>query len=150
MIVANNDDPPAIFMNRLTSCGNYLRVTLIGPSGKNQDAVGARVRTLVPLGGQERKLTRWVEVGSGYCSQSDMRLHFGLGPADRIQRIDVDWPDGTTEEFTGQKIVGIRNCEIRIKQGTGQIERMSETGANEIATRSLDKSLDARRFEASQ
>jgi len=134
MIVANNYDPPAIFLNRLKSAGNYLRVQLVGDNGQNPDAVGARVRVSLDEDGTQRKLTRWVEIGSGYCSQSDMRLHFGLGNADRIQSIEVDWPDGTSAEFTGETIAGICNEEIRINQGTGKIEQFKRGSVKDTAS----------------
>lgn len=135
LIVANNDDPPAIFLNRLGSVGNWLRVGLTGPEGKNRDALGARVRVAIDDEGQRRKLTRWVKIGSGYASQSDMRLHFGLGQADRIQSLEVIWPDGTSEEFKGQTIDGICNCDIWIKQGTGEVHRLPGPSAGEVAKR---------------
>lgn len=125
MVVANNDDPPTILMNRLQSTGNYLRVSLAGQNGNNLDAVGARVRVAIDGDAGERRLTRWVEIGSGYCSQSDMRLHFGLGKADHIQAIEIDWPDGSRDVFDGDRVAGICNCDIRIVQGSGKIERVS-------------------------
>lgn len=135
LIVANNDDPPGIFLNRLGSTGNWLRLGLTGPAGKNRDALGARVRVAIDDAGRQRKLTRWVEIGSGYASQSDMRLHFGLGKADHIQSLEVVWPDGTSEEFKGEKIDGICNCDIWIEQGTGEIQRFLAPSASETVKR---------------
>jgi hypothetical protein len=59
----------------------------------NSRAIGARVR--VTAG--SRTQMREVRAGSSYLSQSDLRMHFGLGPATSIDRIDVLWPSGKTE-----------------------------------------------------
>jgi hypothetical protein len=55
--------------------------------------------------------TRVVQSGTSYISQNDMRLHFGLGAATRVDSVDVRWPDGTTSKLTNVKanqIVTIR------------------------------------------
>jgi len=124
LIVANNDDPPSIFLNRLGSAGNWLRVGLTGPAAKNRDAIGARVRVTIDHEGQPRKMTRWVECGSGYAAQSDMRLHFGLGTAETLQSLEVLWPDGTLEVYTANKLKGICNGDIWIEQGVDGIQRL--------------------------
>ena len=56
----------------------------------NRDAVGARIR--VEAGG--RLLTRWVEAGSGYASQTPQLVHFGLGTTDTVDQIEILWPSG--------------------------------------------------------
>jgi hypothetical protein len=40
-----------------------------------------------------------VRGGSSYLSQNDLRLHFGLGPATKIDSLEVRWPTGKTETF---------------------------------------------------
>ena len=62
---------------------------LVGKS-PNEPAIGARVTAAIP----GRKLTREVRSGGSYLSQNDLRLHFGLGPAQRLDRLLVRWPDG--------------------------------------------------------
>lgn len=59
----------------------------------NRSAIGARVR--LTAGGH----TQLDEVRSGgsYLSQNDLRLHFGLGPAAKIDRIAIDWPGARTK-----------------------------------------------------
>ena len=64
-------------------------VRLVGKS-PNEPAIGARVTAIIP----GRKLTREVRSGGSYLSQNDLRLHFGLGPAERLDRLLVRWPDG--------------------------------------------------------
>jgi hypothetical protein len=73
----------------------------------NRSAIGARVR--LTAGG--RTQIDEVRSGGSYLSQSDLRLHFGLGSAARIDRIAVDWPGGAhqLEETAGvNRILTIR------------------------------------------
>ncbi len=72
--------------------GNWLSLRLRG-SGKNPDAIGARAEVTIP----GRRLIDEVRSGSGYLSQSDFRLHFGLGDASGAS-VRVRWPDGTLQE----------------------------------------------------
>jgi hypothetical protein len=37
--------------------------------------------------------------GGGYASQNDLTLHFGLGAADKADKLEVNWPGGSTETF---------------------------------------------------
>jgi len=75
------------------------------------DAVGARVSVQVG----NRSLSAEVLGSSGYLSQGDTRLHFGLGADTTYQGIEVRWPDGTRERFGGGKANEI----VVLKQGTG-------------------------------
>jgi hypothetical protein len=59
-------------------------------TASNRSAIGARVR--VTAGGMTQ--TAEVRSGGSYLSQSDLRLHFGLGAATRIDRVEIDWPSG--------------------------------------------------------
>jgi hypothetical protein len=42
-----------------------------------------------------------VRSGGSYLSQSDLTLHFGLGTAAKIDKVEVRWPDGTSQSFNG-------------------------------------------------
>ena len=59
---------------------------------------------------------RWVQPASSYLSSSDPRVHFGLGDVDRVTSIEVDWPDGTREVFSG----GDSDRIVTVSKGTGQ------------------------------
>ena len=52
----------------------------------------------VTAGGQRQ--ARAVVSQSSYYSVDDLRLHFGLGPASRADRIEIRWPSGTKQELT--------------------------------------------------
>ena len=89
VVVNNVDDSPTILRNDTTRGGHWLTVRLVGTS-PNEPAIGARVTAVIP----GRKLTREVRSGGSYLSQNDLRLHFGLGSAQRLDRLLVRWPDG--------------------------------------------------------
>jgi enediyne biosynthesis protein E4 len=57
-----------------------------------------------------------VRSGSSYDSNNDMRVHFGLGGATKIDRVDVRWPSGLTESFSA-KIDAFNE----LKEGTGTV-----------------------------
>ena len=95
--LANQGQAGQLFRNETARAGHWLRLTLHGsPAARsNRDAVGARVT--VELEGV--KLIRERDGGNGYAAQSDPRLHFGLGNAARIHRLEVRWPDGGVQEW---------------------------------------------------
>jgi hypothetical protein len=77
---------------------HWVMLRLVGMKS-NRDAVGARVR--VTAGG--RTQTRVRVSTSGYLSQSDPRLHFGLGDATRIELIEIRWPGGAVQVLEGER-----------------------------------------------
>jgi len=87
--------------------GAWLRLGLEG-TRSNPHGWGAHVR--VVTGGR----TRFAEARcpSGFLGQSDPRLHFGLGTATRVERIEVRWPAGRTQELTDVPV----NRELRVRE----------------------------------
>ncbi|MEE2657172.1 MAG: CRTAC1 family protein [Candidatus Latescibacterota bacterium] len=89
ILVANVADHPQLLRNDTTDQGHWLRVRLEG-SRVNRSALGALV-TVVTTG--QRSVAE-VTSGASYLSQSDLRLHFGLGAATRVDSVQVHWPGG--------------------------------------------------------
>ena len=89
-IVANNqNEPPSLWKRSQRAPGHWLLLKLTG-SRSNRSAIGARVA--VTAGG--RTQIDEVRSGGSYLSQNDLRLHFGLGAAERADTIAVRWPSG--------------------------------------------------------
>jgi len=94
LLLTTNNGPAVLFRNDQLSGNHSVRVRLTGTKS-NRDAIGARVHVLQ---GQSRQ-SRMVRSGSSYLSQSELPLTFGLGKSDRVDRLVIDWPSGTTEEY---------------------------------------------------
>lgn len=111
IVINNLDSSPNLLVNR-GPVGHWLTVKLVGVKS-NRDAVGAQVT--VSAG----SITQKNEVRSGCCflSQSDMRLHFGLGKAVKVDSLDVRWPSGKRERFS---IEGIDRI-VELKEGSGTL-----------------------------
>jgi hypothetical protein len=91
-IVTNDyNSEPQILVSNLSERRriHWLAVKLLG-TASNRDGLGATVR--VVSGG--RTLTKFSDGKSGYLSQSSLPLYFGLGDAEKIDRVEVDWPSG--------------------------------------------------------
>jgi enediyne biosynthesis protein E4 len=118
VVINNNNAPPTVYRNNLNRTGNWARLTLAG-TRSNRDAIGARVRLTVAADGRSKTMTRQVEAGSGYASQSDTALHFGLGKATRIDAVEVAWPSGATQRFEGPALDGLVNRSAYLEEGGG-------------------------------
>ena len=81
--------------------GHHVTVRLLGDGPGGRDAVGARVELVD--GGGERQV-RWRTSGGSYLSESDDRIHFGLGNADRVKSIRVSWPGGGTTDLEDVRV----------------------------------------------
>jgi hypothetical protein len=94
VVVLNVGEPPTLLLNTNRSGNHRLLFHLIGTKS-NRAAIGARVT--IHAGG----MTQFDEVRSGgsYLSQNDLRLHFGLGTAERIDSMEVRWPNGKVENL---------------------------------------------------
>ncbi len=109
VFIANQNQPPNLYQNNIQSKNHWLMVALEADhtTGVNRDAVGARVTVLTSLGRQFRDR----DGGNSYCGQSDPRLHFGLGTQDRVELLEVRWPDGGLqylEDVPADQIVTVR------------------------------------------
>ncbi len=94
LLLTTNNGPAHLFRNDLNSGNRFLRLHLTGTKS-NRDAIGAVVR--IYHGGETQMRT--LRAGSSYLSQSELPLTFGVGKADRIDRLTVEWPSGGTQEF---------------------------------------------------
>lgn len=114
MVINNNNETPMLYLNNLKSSGNAVELKLVG-TRSNRDAIGARVR--LTAGG--KTMTRQVEAGSGYASESMLPVHFGLGGADRVEAVEISWPSGLVQRIEGESLsaaLGV-NRSVRVEEG---------------------------------
>jgi enediyne biosynthesis protein E4 len=84
-----------IWMNRSEKSGHWLDIALRG-SKSNRDGIGARIKLVSGSGTQYNHMTTSV----GYASSSDGPVHFGLGPDNRADSIEIQWPSGVIQTLT--------------------------------------------------
>ncbi|HET9385171.1 MAG TPA: FG-GAP-like repeat-containing protein [Gemmatimonadales bacterium] len=97
VIIANEKARPVLYRNADSARGHWLELKLIG-TRSNRSAIGAEVT--VEFGNVRQR--RVVDGGSGFCSQNDRRLHFGLG-RERPGRVLIRWPSGQEQVVEGLK-----------------------------------------------
>jgi hypothetical protein len=95
IIQTNADQPLLLYHNVTEKTGNWIELKLIGAQS-NRDAIGARVQ--VEAGGITQ--IREVDGGNGYAGESTRRVHFGLGQAAKIDRLEIKWPSGRIQQVT--------------------------------------------------
>jgi hypothetical protein len=95
IVVLNVGEPPSLLLNQNKSSNHRVLFRLVGTTTSNRAAIGARV-TVHTAG-----IAQFDEVrgGASYLSQNDLRLHFGLGSAMKMDLVEVRWPTGKTESF---------------------------------------------------
>ncbi len=99
VLVLNLNDRPRLLRNDGGNTKNWLMVELIG-TASNREGIGTKIR----LTADGKTQTRWRVSSSGYLSQSDHRLHFGVGDASRIDRIEIRWPSGRIQTLTDVEV----------------------------------------------
>jgi hypothetical protein len=114
VLVNNLDGPPTLLRNDTSGGNGSILVKCVGTKS-NRSAIGARVR--VTSGGRSR--IREVMSGSSYYSQSDLRLHFGLGQAGAAEAVEISWPSGLKESYRELPA----NHLFVIQEGKGIVER---------------------------
>jgi hypothetical protein len=94
IVVLNVGEPPSLLLNTNKSSSHRVLFRLVGTES-NRAAIGARIT--IRAGG----MMQFDEVhgGGSYLSQNDLRIHFGLGFANKIDSVEVRWPTGKTESF---------------------------------------------------
>jgi enediyne biosynthesis protein E4 len=103
-LISNMNERLSLLHNTATAA-NSLTLKLVGQRA-NRSAIGAIVRFKVG----QRNLSGEVRSGSTFFSQSDLRLHFGLGTASTADEVEVLWPGGAVEKagaLPGGQIVTI-------------------------------------------
>jgi hypothetical protein len=92
IVVLNVGEPPSVLLNTNRTPYHRVLFKLIGTKS-NRAAIGARV-TIHAAGVKQFSEVRG---GASYLSQNDLRLHFGLGAASKMESVEIRWPNGTTE-----------------------------------------------------
>ena len=96
VVIEHLDGSPSILRNHGIEGRHWISFELAGTKS-NRMAIGARVK--IVAGGMTQ--TAEIHSGGSYLSQSDTRVHFGLGPVMKIDSVEIRWPSGTTDTLKG-------------------------------------------------
>ena len=112
LVVNNIDTKPSVLRN-VSPAGHWLNLRLVGNPDKKtpRDAVGS---VAYLTSGKIRQRLDLVS-GAVYCSQNDLTLHFGLGAATKIDKLEIQWANGAVETFAVSAI----DKTVTITQGKG-------------------------------
>ena len=115
VVISHLDVPVALLANRTSAVGRHLALRLVGTAG-SRDAIGTTLR--VTAGG--RTWVRQLTAGDGYQVSNERQLVFGLGKADRIDRLSVRWPSGNLQSFNDLAV----DQQLLIVEGRPQVIRL--------------------------
>ncbi len=95
---------------------NWIKVRTIGTKS-NRSGIGTRLTCVTRLAGESKPHSQIDEVrsGGGYFSQNDLRVHFGLGKAEKVDVLEIRWPSGQIDTLKDVKV----NQLIYVKEGEG-------------------------------
>jgi enediyne biosynthesis protein E4 len=110
VVISNMNAEPSLLVNQIRSSNHWIAVHTVGTKS-NRDGIGARIRVKT----SSRILVDEVRSGSSYDSNNDMRVHFGLGAAIKIEWVEIRWPSGLVERFANLAVDQIHT----LKEGSG-------------------------------
>ena len=111
-VITNLSAAPSLLVNQVRSPNHWIAIHTVGTKS-NRDGIGAHIS--VKAGA--RTLVDEVRNGSSYNSSSDMRVHFGLGSATKVDSVQIRWPSGLTEHFDNLPADSIQT----LKEGSGTV-----------------------------
>jgi hypothetical protein len=111
LVVTNVAGAARFYRNVAPLRGHWLVIRAIDPRW-HRDSYGA----VVTLQAGTRRWISLINPGQSYLSSGDPRAHFGLGPAEQVDSIQIDWPDGRREAFPGTAV----DRTLQLERGKGQ------------------------------
>ncbi len=111
VVISNMDGTPTILRNVVMNKNHWIELKLVGGAKTPRDAVGATV--YVTANGFRQRTD--VTSGGSYASSSDPRVHFGIGAATSVDKVEVHWPGGVVETI---KLPGVDNI-YTVEQHSG-------------------------------
>jgi hypothetical protein len=126
IVVNTVNDYPQLLRCDSKLANNWIKVRTIGTKS-NRSGIGARLTCITQVPGESKPHRQIDEVrsGGGYFSQNDLRVHFGLGKAEKVDLLEIRWPSGQVDTLKDLKV----NQVIFVKEGAG-IERTMQFSRN--------------------
>jgi enediyne biosynthesis protein E4 len=114
VIMTTNGGPAYLLRNDGGSQNHFMRFKTVGATS-NRDGIGAKITVTLADGAKQWQM---VHSGSSYCSQSELPLTFGLNRADKVEKVEVEWPSGKVDKLANLAA----NQLYVVKEGSGVIE----------------------------
>jgi hypothetical protein len=111
VVINNLDGVPILLRNVNPDQHHWVELKLVGGPGSPRDAIGATV--YLTAGGMRQRGD--VLSGGSYLSSNDLRVHFGLGDASRVDAVEIHWPGGAVEKLNLPAVDRI----FTVEQGKG-------------------------------
>jgi hypothetical protein len=107
---------PQLLRCDLRTGNNWIKVRTIGTKS-NRSGIGARLKCVTKVAGETKPHEQIDEVrsGGGYFSQNDLRVHFGIGKAEKVDVLEIRWPSGQVDTIKDVK----PNQVVYVKEGSG-------------------------------
>jgi hypothetical protein len=109
-VISNMNAPMSLLVNQVKSSNHWIAFKTTGTKS-NRDGIGAKIRMKVG----DRVLVDEVRSGSSYDSSSDVRVHFGLAAATKLDWVEVRWPSGLREKFMNMQLDSMNT----LQEGSG-------------------------------
>jgi hypothetical protein len=121
VVVNTVNDYPQLLRCVSTLGNNWIKIRTIGTKS-NRSGIGARLICVTHSPGETKPHQQIDEVRSGgsYISQNDLRVHFGMGKAEKVDVLEVRWPSGHVDTIKDVKA----NQLIFVKEGEGIVRSM--------------------------
>ena len=130
VVVNTVNDYPQLLRCDSTLQNNWIKVRTIGTKS-NRSGIGARLKCIAHMPDESKPHQQIDEVRSGgsYISQSDLRVHFGLGKAEKVDVLEIRWPSGhvdTVKEIRANQLIFVKEGEGIVR--TAQFEKKAQGG----------------------
>ena len=110
VVISNMNAPPSLLVNQVRSPNHWIAIRTVGTKS-NHDGIGAKISVKAGT----RTLVDEARSGSSYISNNDMRVHFGLGAATKVDWVQIRWPSGLVERFENVPVDSIQT----VREGSG-------------------------------
>ncbi len=114
VLINSVNAPPQLLRAESSNQNNWIKIKAIGVKS-NRNGIGARLKCITEDGSQIDE----IRSGGSYYSQSDLRVHFGLGENKRVKAIVIQWPSGQVDTLNNI----VANQIITVKEKVGLVRK---------------------------